>query len=140
MTYSKELRVVASEAIVIPLDYPKGPPLRSNKRLHWRAEHRLKADIRQASRLTARSWMNRHPGAYPLPYRVDVLLVWSVPTRHVRDSDSPQPTLKSWQDGAVDAGLLSGDDFTRVRRSHCEIEHTPGQPMSMRIEITEVTE
>lgn len=125
--------------IAIPLPYPS-PPLRSNKRLHWRAEHKLKADIRQAGRLTCRSWMSGHPGEYPLPYRVDVLMVWTVPTRHVRDSDSGQPTLKSWQDGAVDAGLLSGDDFTRVRRSYCEIEWIPGKPMSLRIEIRRADE
>jgi len=126
-------------AILIPLPY-EAPPLRSNKRLHWRAEHRHKADIRQVGRLTAKQWMQQHPGTYPLPYPVDVCLIWTVPTRHVRDADSGQPTLKSWQDGAVDAGLLSGDDFTRVRRSYCLIEHKPGQPMSLQIEIKEAAD
>lgn len=115
------------------------PPLRSNKRLHHMAEHRIKRDIRQAGMVQARKWMQDHPGAYPLPTLVDVTMTWHVPTRHRRDASSGAPTIKSWIDGAVDAGLLHDDSWVWVRSETCLIQHSPGEPMRLTVEIREVT-
>ena len=119
------------------------PPLRSNKRLHHMAEHRIKRDIRQAGltlgaqevvrRGAVIGWMTA-----PITIPVRVRLVWSVPTKHRRDADSAQPTLKAFQDGLVDAGLLAGDHWEIVRQSYCVIEYSPYEPMSVRVEIEAV--
>lgn len=123
--------------IVFDLLYPS-PPLRSNKRLHHMAEHRIKRDIRQVGFIQASRHVRLNPESYPLPGVVEIRMVWTVPTRHRRDADSGQPTLKSWVDGAVSAGLLTDDSFRYVRRMFCEIDPQPGKPMSLRIEISEV--
>ena len=124
---------------VLPWD---SPPLRSNKRMHWRVEHNHKKDIRLAGLVQASKWMADNPGTYPLPGLVEICMTWTVPTRHVRDADSGQPTLKSWVDGITKgtkdkpgAGLLHDDSWVWVKRMWCEIEHRPGQPMSLRVEI-----
>lgn len=122
------------------------PPLRSNKRLHHMAEHRIKQDIRQAGYIAGvrlvgipavgndgARWGTT--GQFPITTPVTVRMVWSVPTKHRRDADSAQPSLKSYQDGLVDAGVIAGDHWEIVRRSWCEIEYAPGQPMSVRVEI-----
>jgi hypothetical protein len=124
--------------IVFELGYTD-PPLRSNKRLHHMAEHRLKADIRRTGKVQAQAHMGiRHPLEYPLPYLAEIVMIWTVPTRHRRDADSGQPTLKSWVDGAVDAGLLHDDSWVHVQRMWCEIEYKPNEPMALRVEIREV--
>jgi crossover junction endodeoxyribonuclease RusA len=118
------------------------PPLRSNKRLHHMAEHRIKRDIRQAGFVQATRWaaQRRAEGwALPLGQTVEVRMVWYVPTRHRRDADSGQPTLKSYLDGIVDAGVLADDSWRQVRRAWCEIEHTPGEPMRLVVEIREAS-
>jgi hypothetical protein len=61
-----------------------------------------------------------------------------VPTKHRRDASAGAPTIKSWVDGAVDAGLLYDDSWIWVAREYCEIEYQPGQPMSLRVEIRPV--
>ena len=43
--------------------------------------------------------------------------------------------LSEW---IVDAGLLRDDSWQWVPRAYCEIEYRPGEPMSLRLEITEV--
>jgi crossover junction endodeoxyribonuclease RusA len=118
------------------------PPLRSNKRLHHMAEHRIKRDIRQAGRIRAMKWMTgkRAEGwMFPLGQAVEVRMTWYVPTKHRRDADSGQPTLKSFLDGIVDAGVLADDNYRHVRRAYCEVEHTPGEPMRLVVEIREAT-
>ena len=126
--------------ITFVLPYPDGPPLRSNKRLHHMAEHRIKKDIRHVGYMQAKTHMGlRHPLAYPIPYQVEIALIWTVPTKHRRDASSGAPTIKSWVDGVVDAGLLHDDSWVWVKREYCEIEHRPGQPMALRVEISEVT-
>ncbi len=122
--------------IVFQLCWPD-PPLRSNKRMHWRVEHDHKKDIRQAGFVQARKWMQDNPGTYPIPHLVDVIMTWHVPTRHRRDASSGAPTIKSWVDGAVDAGLLHDDSWVWVRSEQCLIEHTPGEPMRLTVKITE---
>jgi Holliday junction resolvase RusA-like endonuclease len=94
------------------------------------AEHRIKQDIRQAGFIAA-----KNSGLAEIDYPVQIRMVWSVPTKHRRDADSGQPTLKSWIDGIVSAGLISDDNWQCVPRAWCEIEHAPGQPMSVRVEI-----
>jgi Holliday junction resolvase RusA-like endonuclease len=123
--------LVRSDAVVITFTCPwPDPPLRSNKRLHHMAEHRIKQDIRQAGFIAA-----KHSGLAEIDYPVHIRMVWSVPTKHRRDADSGQPTLKSWIDGVVSAGLISDDNWQCVPRAWCEIEHHPGEPMSVRVEI-----
>ena len=124
--------------LTFELPYPS-PPLRSNKRLHHMAEHRIKRDIRTVGHIAAINHMHNNPGTYPLPYQVDIRMIWTVPTKHRRDASSGAPTIKSWVDGVVDAGLLHDDSWVWVKREYCEIEHRPGQPMALRVEISEVT-
>ena len=121
------------------------PPLRSNKRLHHMAEHRIKRDIRHAGYVQAMHYMQRNPGAYPLPYLTEIVMTWTVPTKHRRDADAGQPTLKSWVDGITTgttqnpgAGLIHDDSWIHVQRMWCEIDHKPGQPMSLKVEIRHV--
>jgi len=114
----------------LPFD---SPPLRSNKRLHHMAEHRIKQDIRQAGFIAGRRAIMG--SIAPITVPVFIRMVWSVPTKHRRDADSGQPTLKSWIDGIVSAGLLSDDNWQCVPRAWCEIEHHPREPMSVRVEI-----
>lgn len=122
------------------------PPILSNRRMLWQVEHRHKQDIRHAAHIQARKYMTTNPGTYPLPYLTEIRLIWTVPTRHRRDADSAQPTLKSWVDGITvgttknpGAGLILDDSWVHVQRMWCEIEHRPGQPMALRVEISEVT-
>lgn len=122
----------------LPFD---SPPLRSNKRLHHMAEHRIKQDIRQAGFIAGKRYLTSPPATnleMPITVPVQIRMVWSVPTKHRRDADSGQPTLKSWIDGIVSAGLLTDDNWQCVPRAWCEIEYTPNQPMSLRVEILEV--
>lgn len=116
---------------VLPFD---SPPLRSNKRLHHMAEHRIKQDIRQAGYIAGRRWLAGHNDGL-IEWPVHIRMVWSVPTKHRRDADSGQPTLKSWIDGIVSAGLISDDNWQCVPRAWCEVEYCPGEPMSVRVEI-----
>lgn len=123
------------------LPYPD-PPLRSNKRLHHMAEHRIKRDIRQTGFVQATRWAGekRAEGwTFPLGQVVEVRMIWFVPTKHRRDADSGQPTLKSYLDGIVDAGVLADDNYRHVRRAYCEVHHNPGEPMRLVVEIREAT-
>jgi hypothetical protein len=104
------------------------------------AEHRIKRDIRTAAHTTVRAWMNRHPGTYPLPHLVDIVMTWHVPTKHRRDASASAPTIKSWVDGAVDAGLLHDDSWVWVRSETCLIQHEPNQPMRLTVEIRKVNQ
>lgn len=120
------------------------PPLRSNKRLHHMAEHRIKRDIRQAGyaagmRVIYMESVRSH-ALFPMGEPVHVCMIWTVPTKHRRDADSAQPSLKSYLDGLVDAGVLRDDSWQHVPRAWCEIEHRPGEPMSVRVEITPAKE
>lgn len=123
-------------SFVLPWD---SPPLRSNKRLHHMAEHRIKRDIRQAGFVQAKKWMIDNPGTYPLLTLVDITMTWHVPTKHRRDASSGAPTIKSWVDGVVDAGLLHDDSWVWLRSEICRIEYAPGVPMQLTVEITETT-
>jgi hypothetical protein len=108
-------------------------------------EHRIKRDIRHAGYIAGVRLVgipavgnDGRPvlvSTYPITVPVTVRMVWSVPTKHRRDADSAQPSLKSYQDGLVDAGVLAGDHWEIVRKSYCEIEYCPNQPMSVRVEI-----
>jgi Holliday junction resolvase RusA-like endonuclease len=122
--------------ITMTLPYTS-PPLRSNKRLHHMAEWRKKRDIRHAGNVAGQEVRYSSRVMTPLPVPVHIRMVWTVPTRHRRDADSGQPTLKSYIDGLVDAGVLQDDNYERVPRAWCEIEYRPGEPMSLRVEITE---
>jgi crossover junction endodeoxyribonuclease RusA len=141
----EEPKVPTPKLIRFVLPYER-PPLTSNKRLHHMAEHRIKRDIRQAGFIQARNWMMRNPRVtYPLPNLMQIRLVWFVPTRHRRDPDAAQPTLKSWVDGITvgtkdkpGAGLLHDDSWVWVQRMWCEVEYRKGWPMELLVEITEV--
>lgn len=124
--------------MIFQLPY-RDPPLRSNKRLHHMAEHRIKRDIRQAGRVAAQTFMADNHGTYPLPYLVDVAMTWHVPTKHRRDASAAAPTVKSWVDGAVDAGLLHDDSWVWVRSEPCYIRYAPGEPMKVTVEIVKVS-
>ena len=127
------------EPIVFTLCY-ESPPLRSNKRLHHMAEHRIKRDIRQAGHVQAQKWMQDNPDRAPLMCLVDVIMTWHVPTKHRRDASSGAPTIKSWIDGVVDAGLLHDDSWVWVRSEQCRIRYAPGEPMKVTVEIQEATD
>ncbi len=113
------------------------PPLVSNKRMALQVEHRHKRDIRQAGFVQARKWVQDNPGRAPLMFLVDITMTWHVPTKHRRDASAGAPTVKSWVDGAVDAGLLHDDSWVWVRSETCLINYAPGKPMKLTIEISE---
>lgn len=124
--------------VTFTLPYASGPPLRSNKRLHWRVEHNLKKDIRLTGKVQALNWMNAQKDAtFPLPGLVEVVMTWHVPTRHRRDASSGMPTIKSYVDGLVDAGLLHDDSWVWVSEERCQIQYAPGEPMSLTVEVRE---
>lgn len=119
--------------IVIPLSYRR-PPLTTN-RMPRNHAHRARV-VREIQDEVG--W--RVKGFEPVAAPVVVRLIWTVPDHRVRDASGPDPTLKAAQDGLVKAGVLPDDRHEIVRRSYCEIEHKPGEPMSMRIEIAPVRE
>lgn len=131
--------------MIFVLPYER-PLLTSNKRMAWQVEHRHKSDIRQSGYIQARKYMLDNPGTYPLPYLADICMTWQVPTRHRRDADAAQPTLKSWVDGITNgtakhpgAGLLYDDSWIWVSRMYCRIEYKPGEPMKLTVEIVEAS-
>lgn len=109
------------EPILLRLPYTS-PPLSLNSRDHWRTTHRKKAKLRGEVALLA-----RHAKIGPYP-RIGVRLIWQPRDRRQRDGDNPFPTIKSAVDGLVDAGVVPGDDHTRVQhRGVTFLEPEPGQ-------------
>lgn len=129
--------------MIFVLPYER-PLLTSNMRMAWQVEHRHKSDIRQAGYVQARKYMLDNPGTYPLMHLTEIVMIWHVPTKHRRDADAAQPTLKSWVDGITlgtakkpGAGLLHDDSWIWVQRMWCEINYRPGEPMGLTVEIRE---
>lgn len=114
-------------AFTIRLPYD-APPWRSNDRLHWRAEAKVKKSIRQAAALVARDW----PFA-PIDVPVRVVMFWEVVDKRVRDSDAGQPTAKAAVDGFRDAGVLRDDRHEIVTGVDCRVEVGPSK--GLRVEI-----
>lgn len=82
------------------------PPLSLNHRRHWRANHRVVQQVRQAACVLAKQ---AHLGPCE---RVEVTLHYRPRDCRVRDSENPTPTLKACCDGLVDAGIVPDDNPT----------------------------
>ena len=123
-----------STVITIPLPWSR-PPLSGNDRGHtrWRASD-VKAALAQA-RVAVRAASPR-----PIVGAV-VTLHWQIDTRHRRDADNMNPTLKECLDALVLEGVLPDDSWVHVIRSGNEI-HPPrkGIPAHMWLELTDLHE
>lgn len=111
------------------------PPIRSNDRLHWGAEARLRKQVRQdVARLV------RADRFLPLgiDYPVIVTLIWEVADHRVRDASSGAPTCKAAVDGLRDGRLLVEDRHEIVTEERCLIEF--GDRVGVRMEIRAVPE
>lgn len=107
------------------------PPLSMNDRLHYRAEAKIKADLREATR-----WLIRHAGIPPLNH-IQVALVWTVPDRRSRDTDNPLLTAKTCVDAIVDAGVIPNDTPEYITRDMTHIIYSKGE-RRLELTITEV--
>lgn len=83
------------------------PPLSANDRLHYMAEARIKANIRDTTHSLARSLRPRI--TKPLD-RVEVVLTYTPRDKRRRDRMNLAPTLKAAVDGLVLAGVVVDDD------------------------------
>lgn len=95
--------------MIVTLPYTK-PPLSLNGRLHWRAEVRIKAEVRAiAAMLTRRHVLPHVPAGTD---HVTVVLHYVPRDKRTRDTDNLVLTLKPCKDGLVDAGLVPDDNPT----------------------------
>ena len=106
-----------SEPIVIDLPW-QSPPLRSNDRRHWRAQHQVKSEVKSAMRLVCAQAQREHG---TINYPVTATIVWHVTTHHRRDAGASSPTLKVVLDAAVQVGLLVDDRHELVTEERCRI-------------------
>ncbi len=118
-----------SKPVILDLPWTS-PPLRSNDRRHWTAQHRAKADAKHVARLVAANVQRKH-GTITEP--VTATIVWTVTDRRRRDAGASSPTLKVCLDAAVEVGLLVDDRHELVVAETCRIEH--GTTAGVRIEL-----
>lgn len=113
------------------LDLPfDKPPLTENQRWpHWAPKAAVTKKVRAASFWAAKS------AGIPICDRVRVTLTWFVNTRHRRDADNVNPTLKALCDGLVDAGVVDDDTPVWMEKVMPVITYRPGQPASMQLLI-----
>jgi crossover junction endodeoxyribonuclease RusA len=74
-----------------------------NQRLHWRTEHRVKAQLRRDVALLARA------ARIPSLPRISVELHYAPRDRRRRDPINLAPTAKVAEDALVDAGVVPDD-------------------------------
>lgn len=92
--------------------HPPGP----NRRMHWRAWSREKADWRSWAKLAALVALRDSGMADEYPLRsVVVEPIFYFTTNRRRDDDNLIASLKPVIDGIVDAGVVDGDDRARLR-------------------------
>ena len=82
----------------------ESPPLSMNSRMHWRAEARIKKDIRYTAWALARQAKLPTGCAH-----VTVGLHYRPKRNYRQDADNLMPVLKAACDGLVDAGLVADD-------------------------------
>lgn len=109
------------------------PPLMSNNRL-GKGSWRITARLREEGLVRGR-YVRGKLGLATCDGPVDVVLIWRVKDWHRRDCDGPQPTLKAFLDGLVDAKVLSDDCHKVVRRAWCEIEVDPAAAPRVTVEV-----
>lgn len=108
------------------------PPLTMNQRLHWRAEHRIKAQLRRDVVRLA-----RHARIPALP-RVAVELHYVPRDSRRRDPINLAPTAKVVEDGLVDAGVVPDDVPLYVDPTPCVIDPPSGGPGRMYVVVREL--
>jgi len=123
---------VLNAEYIVWLPYEK-PPLTLNQRLHWRAQAKLKADLRHLvyDRLIKQS---------PTPAgHIRVELHYVPRDRRRRDQDNLVPTLKSCLDGIVDTGLIPDDtpDYVTWTPPVIDTAQPTNPHMYLRIIVTE---
>lgn len=111
------------------------PPITGNDRGHTRFRSPLIAQtLAEARRAVFAANLKPIVGAV-------VTLHWRIPTKHRRDADNINATLKECLDALVLEGVLSDDSWVHIPRSGNEIHPPePGQPAAMWLELTDIHE
>ena len=84
------------------------PPLSANQRLHWAAQHRIRAQLQSDVALLLRYHK------VPAMDHAAVWLEWVPSVKRRRDHGNESPTVKAIVDQIVRSGLLEDDDHEHV--------------------------
>lgn len=116
------------------LDLPyERPPLTENQRwAHGAPKAAVTKQVRAAAFYAAKS-------AHVLKCdKVRVTLTWFVRTKHRRDEDNVNPTLKALCDGLVDAEVVLDDTPQYMQKLMPVIVYRPGQASGLQLLVEEV--
>jgi len=110
------------------------PPMTKNKvrRMHYRAEAKLRAEVIAAARLTIRR-------AKPEPMvGAIVILHWRPENKRRQDGDGADPTKAALLDALVLEGVLPDDSWVCVPHSGVTVHPPePGQPGALWLTLTD---
>lgn len=114
---------------ILYLDYDNTALLlNSNDRGHWRKRRDREQYWKQRGLLEARG--------IQLP-RAKIDIYFRFPNNHRRDVGNLYPTVKSWVDGAVKAGLLPDDSDAYLEGPFLHREY-PNGPLRIKVAINEL--
>ncbi|HEY9371505.1 hypothetical protein [Streptomyces sp.] len=117
-------------AHILTIDYPTTSLLlNSNDRGHWRKTRDRELYWKERGVIAAR-------GLDQLP-RAQIDAWFRFPTNHRRDVVNLYPTIKSWIDGAVQAGILP-DDSDRYLDGPFLRREWPNGPLRIKVAINEL--
>lgn len=119
--------------MMIPLPW-RTPPLRSNDRRAWPAQHRARAQA-----LTEARWAVKAADTRPV-VGAEATLHYRPKTRRRQDADGIAPTLKVALDAVVLEGVLPDDSWVEVPRAICEIHPPTDEGPAMWLTLHVLTE
>ena len=125
---AKALENLRSLEIVI--DHLPYSELSPNSRIHWAVKARAVRASREEIGWTAKSqWIDQPPMIY-----ARVSYKFEVKDKRHRDIDNLISSCKSFQDGLVDAGIISSDDSEHLKLGQCSVEQSDVSRTIIRIE------
>ena len=96
--------------VTINLGHLPDPDLSPNKRLHYMALYKAKAEAKQEAAALVLS-----QGKPARPYeKAHITITWVAKDKRRRDTDNLLSSMKGYLDGLVAVGLLVDDDAMRV--------------------------
>lgn len=131
---AKQSRKLQGRTLELEISHLPDSRLSPNARVHWTAKHSATSRERSEVGWLAKSqWIGNNPMLYAV-----IEYEFIVPVSRRRDEDNFVSMAKPWQDGLVDAGVLTYDDSEHVKIG--DVIFNPGPLGLTRITVIEIAE